>query len=296
MSAALPAGAGFVASPRRGMVLYVAAMACFSLSDVMAQRLSATLAVPQVVWGRYVVLALSLVLLRLLAPPQATARAAPPRQAGLQLLRGLALLASALLFNLGLAALPLATATALVFSSPLFVTLLSVWVLRERVAGARWGWVLLGFAGVLVVARPDPASFDGAVLWPVGSSAAWAVAMIATRHLAGSAAPATTQAWSCACGLLLCSLLLPGYGRWPDTAQAAELLAMGACWAGAQWLVLLAYRHAAASTIAPFAYSQMLWAHALAVLLLAQWPAPTTLLGSAVILAAGWGAARTRHA
>ncbi len=272
------------------MTLYVAAMACFSLSDVFAKRLAASVPVIEIVWFRYAVLALTLAVLVVRRHPIAR-----PARPWLQISRGLAIAASALLFNLGLAKLPVATATALVFSSPLFVTALSVWVLRERVAWQRWGWVLLGFAGVLIVAEPDPSSFNAAALWPVASSAAWAVAMVLTRLVASDDTVATTQAWSCGVGLALLSLALPSVGTWPSASQTTELLAMGACWAMAQWLIVLAYEGAEASTIAPFAYSQLLWANLLSIVLLAQWPTPSTVIGSIVIAVAGLGASLLRR-
>ena len=119
------------------MTLYVAAMACFSLSDVFAKRLAASVPVIEIVWFRYAVLALTLAVLVVRRHPIAR-----PARPWLQISRGLAIAASALLFNLGLAKLPVATATALVFSSPLFVTALSVWVLRMAscTASVRRSW------------------------------------------------------------------------------------------------------------------------------------------------------------
>lgn len=278
---ALPPAAWRGAAP-----LYVAAMACFSLSDVLVKRLAAALPILEIVWFRYAALALTLAWLVL-------ARGVPagPRRPALQLARGLAIVASAVLFNVGLVHLPVATATALVFSSPLFVTALSVVVLRERVDWRRWAWVALGFAGVLIVADPDPASFDAAVLWPVASSAAWAVAMVLTRQLAAASDSATTtQAWSCGVGFVLLSAALPAVGTWPSAAQLVQLCLMGLTWALAQWLVVFAYERGEASTIAPYAYSQLLWANLLAIALLAQWPSTLTVIGSAVIALAGLGA------
>ena len=286
--AAPPPTRGREAGPSRtsGAVLYIAAMACFSLSDVLVKRLTATLPVLEIVWFRYAALALTLAWL-------VWRRGAParPRRPLLQAARGLAIVGSAVLFNIGLVHLPLASATALVFSSPLFVTALSVLVLRERVDWRRWAGVLLGFAGVLIVADPDPSTFDAAVLWPIASSAVWAAAMVLTRLVAADGdSPTTTQAWSCGVGLVLLSVALPAVGVLPGPMQFVELLAMGLCWAMAQWLVVLTYERAEASAVAPFAYSQLIWANLLGIALLAQWPAPMTVYGSLVIAAAGLGA------
>jgi drug/metabolite transporter (DMT)-like permease len=279
------------ASSRCGIALITAAMACFALSDVAAKRLTgAGLPVLEVVWFRYLALALSVGWF--IVRGQRLQRSSRPLlQAG----RALMLVASTALFNAGLAYLPLAAATALVFSSPLFVTLLSVLILRERVEALRWVWVLLGFGGVLLVANPGPASFDPAALFPIASSAAWAVAMILTRRVVSTDSTFTTLGYSCGIGVAVLTLLLPAAFRMPSAVQLVELVAMGACWSMAQWLVVLAYSRSEASQIAPFAYSQLVWANLLSVVLLVQFPEPLTLAGTAVILAAGLGAARLRR-
>lgn len=278
----------------RGIVLMVAAMGCFSASDLLAKRLGALAAAPlpvsEIVWFRYLALGLSL-----LAVALWQRRPLPrSRRPGLQAARALGILGSALLFNAGLQRLPIATATALAFSSPLFVMALATLMLRERVRAAQWAWAGLGFAGVLLVARPSGgAALQPAVLWPIASSLAWAVAMVLTRRLAGEDEGFfVTQALSCAIGLALLSLALPWQFIAPPPAQWVELAAMAACWALAQWLVAAAYQGSAAARVAPFAYSQLLWAHGLGLALLGQVPATGTLLGSGVILLAALGAAR----
>jgi drug/metabolite transporter (DMT)-like permease len=275
-------------APRRGIALMVAAMACFALSDLLAKRLTASQPVLEVVWFRYLALAASLALVRLRGRPWQ-----PSPHARLQAGRALCIAASAVLFNAGLARLPLAAATALVFSSPLFVMALSMIVLRERVAPTAWGWALLGFGGVVIVAHPGAAGFDStAALLPIASSLAWAGAMVMTRRLAARDAALTTQAWSCGIGLLVLTALLPLEFRVPEGAlQIAELAAMAACWSTAQWLVIHAYARGAASLIAPFAYSQLFWANLFGFAFLGQRPDAPTLIGTAAILLAGIGVA-----
>lgn len=273
---------------RRGMALMVAAMGCFTVSDLLAKRLGASLPVLEIVWFRY--LALTLGIAALLLARRRLPRSAHP---GLQLARALGILGSALLFNAGLQRLPIATATALAFSSPLFVMCLSILLLRERVRAAQWACALLGFTGVLLVARPAAGGLQPAVLWPIASSVAWAVAMVLTRRLAAQDAGFVTQSLSCGIGLALLSLVLPWQFVAPDAAQWPELAAMACFWALAQWLVGAAYQgQSAAANVAPFAYSQLLWAHGLAFALLGQAPAASTLLGTGVILLAGLAAAR----
>jgi len=269
----------------------LSAMAGFALADLFAKRLGAA-GVP----------ALELVGLRLLCLGLwlgwllwRGARLRRLRHPGLQLLRGLCIVGSALLFVAALTRLPLATATALVFSSPIFVTLLSAALLRERVPAARWLWVAVGFAGVLIVAGPSRAGFDAAALLPVASSLVWAVAMICTRRIGADDDAFSTQVCSCAVGLGCAALALRGELHAParlSGAQWAEALAMGIAWTFAQWQVARAYARAEASAVAPLAYTQMLWAGLLAWTVLQQPPSLRTLFGSAVIALAGLGMLR----
>lgn len=270
----------------------LSAMAGFALADLFAKRLGgAGVSALELVGLRLLCLGLWLGWLLLRG-----ARLRRPRHPWLQLLRGLCIVGSALLFVAGLARLPLAMGTALVFSSPIFVTLLSVALLRERVPTARWAWVLLGFAGVLIVAGPSAGSFDTAALLPVASSLLWAVAMICTRRIGADDDAFTTQVCSCAVGLACAGLVLGGDWRAPQLlsgAQWIEALAMGVAWTFAQWQVARAYTRAEASSVAPLAYTQMLWAGLLAWLVLQQPPSLPAVAGSTVIALAGLGMLRT---
>src|SRR5690349_7589207 len=136
------------------IVLTISAMACFSLADVFAKQLTARLPAAEIVWFRYVgLIATVLVLLR------GRRQALRSSRLGLQALRACAMTGSAVLYILALGHLPIAEATALSFASPFIVTVLSVWVLKERVATIRWAVVIAAFAGVLIVMRPGTSGF-----------------------------------------------------------------------------------------------------------------------------------------
>ncbi|MCC6852593.1 MAG: DMT family transporter [Comamonadaceae bacterium] len=291
-----PAGA---AAPAAGIAIaaMLSSTVGFALSDLFAKRLAAGGAgTPELVGLRLLCLGLWLGWLLLRG-----ARLRRSRHAGLQLLRGLGITGSSLVFVLGLSFLPLAAATAIGFSSPIYITLLSAWLLRERVQPARWAWVVVGFAGVVAVAGPSPATFDVAALLPLTSALLWSAAMICTRLIGNDDDAFTTQIWTCAVGLACVGLVLaaaaPGTPR-PAAAWSAsqwiEGLAMGLAWSFAQWQVARAYARAQASALAPLAYIQMLWAGFLAWGVLGQPPTLRTMVGSALIALAGLGMLRTR--
>jgi len=269
-----------------GASLLVLAMAGFSLSDALAKQLSAHLPAFSIAWFRYLGLLVTVLPLALRRPSMC--RTGQPL---LQLLRAAALMGSAVLFLYGLRAIPQAEATAMVFASPLFVLLLTRWVLREHVGVRRFVPVLLGFAGVLIVVRPGTFHFGGAEIFPLLSSAAWASAVVLTRRLGSTDGAGTTMLYSAVLGVAGLSLSLPGID-WPMVRSAwPQIAAMSLGWCAAQWLVILAYRVAPPAAIAPFSYSQLLWAALTGWAMFGHWPDAVSLLGMAVIVASGLYAA-----
>lgn len=276
-----------------GAGLLVLSMAGFALSDAMAKQVAGRFGAFEIAWLRYLALLATALPWALLQP--AHAKSGHP---GLQFARAVALVGSAVLFLYGLKALPVAEATAMVFASPLFVTLLAALVLREVVSPARWVPVLLGFAGVLVVMRPGAAGLGSAAVFPLASSAAWACAVILTRRLASIDSVPTTMLYSALFGSLgLSALALPGMDLGAAWREAPLLAAMAGAWCAAQWLVIAAYRLAHPSRIAPFAYSQLVWAAVLGFAVFGHVPDGFSLAGMGIILASGlWAAWQSRAA
>lgn len=270
--------------PLRGIPLFLLALGLFSVSDALAKLLGQDLPAPMIAWMRYLVfLGLALVpLMRRGGLSQVRSR-----RPGLQVLRGAGVAGSAILFILALQFLPLAEATAINFVSPFFVTALSVLVLGERVGWRRWSALGVGLLGMLVILRPGTEVFGPEALLPVGSSAAWAAAVVVTRRMAGVDGTATTILWTAATGFVLMTLLLPLGFAWPTPAQAGIGLLIGLFSTAAQWLVVVSYRLAPASALAPFSYVQLLFSAVLGLLLFATLPDRWTLAGAAVIMASG---------
>ena len=273
--------------PALGAALLVVAMAAFSLSDALAKQLAPQFPPAVLVWCRYLGLLISVA--PLLVRDPTILRTGQPLT---QLLRAVGLVGSALLFLKALAVIPQAEATAMVFASPLFVLILSRIALREPVGARRFAPVLMGFAGVLIVVRPGTLHFGGAEFFPIFSSVAWAFAVVLTRKLSTTDGVATTMLYSALVGVASMSLVaLPTLdvhalrGAWPVLAL------MTAAWCLAQWLSVAAYRVAAPQLIAPFSYSQLLWATLLGLLISSHWPDAISLLGMAVIVLSGLYAA-----
>lgn len=265
------------------ILLLISAVAMFSLSDVTSKVLRGTLPAVEVAWMRYLVFALV-----------ATGLAARgrfvglvPRRPGLQVLRGVAVLGSAMLFITGLGSLPVAEATAIVFASPAFITALSIPFLGEAVGPRRWAAVLAGLAGVVIVIRPGGGAIQAAALFPLLSALCWAVAIIATRRMGAGDRTETTLLWSAVVGLVAVTGLVPFGFVTPSAPQVAIGVLLGLGNSLGQYLTILAYRRAPASLLAPFSYAQLLFTTALGYAVFGSVPDRSTLLGGAVIVGSG---------
>ena len=117
--------------------------------------------------------------------------------------------------------------------------------------------------GVLVVARPGAAAFRPAAVFVLLSSLSWATASVLSRKIAHTERATTTVLWAAVTGLVLLTLLMPVEAVWPRPLALVLALVLGVVASGGQYFMVLAYRHAGASLLAPFSYLQLIWATAL---------------------------------
>lgn len=184
--------------------------------------------------------------------------------------------------------LPLAEATTISFVAPLFAVILSVLFLGEQVGRHRWGAVALGFAGVAVVMQPG-----GSNLPPVGLAIALAAALgvatvtIAIRQLGRTEGTYTTVLWFTGLSMLVVGAVMPVYAQAHDMLGWAILVGVGFFGGLGQLGMTASLRLAPVPVIAPFDYTQLLWAVLFGWLLWQMQPAPATWLGAAMIVASG---------
>lgn len=271
-------------APLSGIGLMLLASIFLSSADVASKYLAAA-SVPalQITWLRYAAFA---TIMLAIALKDGGARLRPKRL-HMQLLRAIAVTLSSIIFVSSLKYLPIADATATSFVAPLFVTALSIPILGEKVGWRRWSATLAGLIGVLIVVRPGGADFQAASLLPALSAATWAFALIVTRMMSATEDPVTTLAWSAVVGFLLLTLLQP-LGWRPLTTEALAVGAfIGIASTIGHWFVIIAFRHADASLLAPFSYVQLLWASLFGYVLFSVLPDVWTLIGSLIIAASG---------
>jgi len=205
----------------------------------------------------------------------------------LQVMRGVALLASSLFFISGLGLLPIAEASATSFVSPLFVTALSIVFLGESVGPRRWLATAVGLIGVLIILRPGSGAFHPAAFFPLASALAWACTLVMTRMMSGRERAITTMTYSSISGLCILSVLVPFVWVAPSWHDILFGILVGVASTAGQWVVVLAFRYADASVLAPFSYTQLLWVSALGFLIFGEVPDVWTVTGAAFIVASG---------
>lgn len=269
--------------PLRGILLLMGSTVFLASSDAMAKYLTRTLPPVEVAWLRFAMFVLIITPAVLMNPR--VLRAARP---GLQAMRGLGMLASSLFFITGLHYLPIAEAAATAFIAPVFVTALSVALLSEKVGKRRWAATIVGLCGVLVVMRPGTAAFHPAAILPLLSALAWACTLIATRLISGADRVVTTMAYAALVGFLALSAAVPFYWVAPTWTEVMIGGAIGVAATMGHWIVVLAFRYADASVLAPFSYSQLLWVTLLGYAAFGEIPDLFTFVGAGIIIASGF--------
>ena len=193
--------------------------------------------------------------------------------------------------------LPLADATAISFASPLITVALAALILKERVRIYRWSAVLIGFAGVIVMLVPH---FDiGAYAGPAGAAAAVgsvfaiisalcnAGTVIQTRRLTQSETTSSIVFYFSLVCAIAGALTLPFAWYSPTASELMALIALGILGGFAHILLTESYRYAAASVVAPFDYTSMLWALLLGYWIFGELPDTLVYLGAAIVAGAG---------
>jgi drug/metabolite transporter (DMT)-like permease len=216
-------------------------------------------------------------------------RALWPKAPGLQLLRGLFHAGGMLLWFAALPLVTLAELTALGFSAPLFICMGAALFLGERMSGARWAAVLVGFAGVVLVVKPwEGGGFAGistGMLLMLASAPVFAGSFLVAKALTRVDRSEVVVLWQ----HLWVSVLLVGFALayWsdPTPAQWSLLVLCGFLGAGGHYCMTRAFRVVDISAVQPVRFLELVWAAILGVLVFGTVPGGATVIGGVVILA-----------
>lgn len=285
----VPAGPDAAAHAQRmrllGILLMCGAVACFACLDATAKYLGRHVDVIQVVWARYAsAFVLALVVFNPLTRPGLLRTGRP----GLQIGRSTLLLATTVLNFAALKYLQLDQALAILFSTPLMVAALAGPMLGERIGSRRWGAIVVGLVGVLIVLQPGFGAVHPAALLSMLSAVCAAFYAIATRVLSRFDSDETTLFYSNLVGVLLLTPVMPFVWTTPtDPLQIALMTGFGAFGSLGHFLLIVAHRHTPASILSPFSYSQILWTTILGFVVFGDVPNRWTVAGVTIVIASG---------
>jgi drug/metabolite transporter (DMT)-like permease len=277
---------------------------CFSVNDVGIKFLSGDYALHQVVFIRAVVALM--VFTCLVMPFAGGLTVLRTRRPIMHLMRGLCVVMANMCLFLGLAAMPIADATAIFFVSPLVITVFSVIFLRETVGPRRWAAIAVGFIGVMIIVKPGTAAFQPASLLPVAAAVLYASLHMLTRRIGGTESAATMAAYiqitflgaSALIGLAIGDGRFAGSGHpsleflfrgwtWPARDDYPILAVLGVSGVFGGLFISQAYRLSEAAFAAPFEYVAMPMAIFWGVAVFGTWPDATAWVGIALIIGSG---------
>jgi drug/metabolite transporter (DMT)-like permease len=271
--------------PLAGILMYLGTMSLFPMGDAMLKLALATLSVPQTMLfrlGAFLLLALVFVALR-----GGIVRALRTRHPFLQVLRGLLLLVDTALFSIAIQFIGIAATAAIYATGPLIATALAVPVLGEKVGWRRWTAVGVGFAGALLIIRPDAGVLGSASLLALAGAGAYGLYSVLTRRVGLDDMVETSFLYVAIVGAAVSAPLGLLEWRTPDATGWTLLMGMTAASLTAHVLMLNAYRLTPATTLAPFSYLSLANSTVIGVLVFSEELHPLSLAGALIVAGSG---------
>lgn len=279
------------AALRSGILLVVFGLGVAALSGALMKLMAAELPVMQIVGLRFVGYFLLMVPL---AFRRAGRRAAVPARPRLQALRGLLLAGSTFTFVMGATGMDYADAIAVLYVYPFLITLMSPLILGERVPAAAWAGVGGGFAGVLLVMRPDAAGLDASALYVLACAVFVSLQMILNRQLGPVSDPMVTSMWGALVATVVLTPMMLAEWQPVSASQALVLCLVSAISAASQTFMVLAFARAPAAELAPFTYVEIVAGVVYGLALFGTLPDSLAWAGMALIVLSGILVARAR--
>ena len=268
----------------KAILLNISAWMLLPIMDGIAKHLSTEINFMQVVWGRYFFMAfISICVTYIFFNKHLTW----PKNIKIQLLRSLFLFISTIFFFYSISVISLAEALTLAFVSPMIVTLLSSFILKEKVGLRRWSAVLIGFIGALIVIRPGFNEINLASITALGCGICYAFYIIITRKLSNVDSPLLTLIFTGLTGAIVISLIIPLYWIWPTPKQWILLISLSAIGTFAHLLLIMSLNYAEASKLAPLSYFEIVMNIWIGYYFFEDFPDKWIWLGLLVIISSG---------
>ncbi len=210
-----------------------------------------------------------------------------PKQPKMVLLRSGFMAATGILAFTAFGQLPMTEVYAILFTSPMMISVLAIIFLNEKIHAFRWFAIVLGLVGVLVVLRPGVSGLNGGHLAALGAAFCSSFASILARKMGGDEHVAAATLWPMVLGLAVNGGLMIGAYQPMLMEVMFKMFAIGVLGLIGTTLVLQGYRNAPAQFVAPIQYSQMLWAIMYGTLFFYEKPDRFVLLGCSLIVLSG---------
>jgi drug/metabolite transporter (DMT)-like permease len=267
----------------RGMLAAMGAFFMFTVMNVFAKLLSTNHSVIEIAFYRNLVACIPfLILVFVLGKKEILVIRSKPSLVGLRAVLGaVSLVTTFAAFSL----MPMAETTVLLFTSSLFIPILGVAFLGEKVGPYRWSAVLIGFAGVVVMVGPAGHMSLVGVSVAIAAALMHATLQIVLRYLGRHESPETITFYFLVIGTLITALPLPLVAVTPTLAEIPLLLGVGLSGALAQWLLSIAFRNAPAAVVTVFNYSGIVWATLFGWMIWNEWPLTPVLIGAGIVIA-----------
>ena len=269
-----------------GVILFPVALFLFAAGDTTVKYLSASFSVPLLVWARF---AVHLLIMLVVVAPGTGREIIVTQKPWLMVFRALMLVFSSLFIQQAFQSLPLAETTAVFFVTPLLVALLAGPMLGEKLQIKTWLALFGGFCGVMLIVRPEGALVGVGVVYTLASALCNTFYQILTRKLSATEPVMRQLFYTALVGTISMSFALPAYwtGDVPTPQQALLIVSLGLFAGGGHFLLIRAFRETPASTLSPMFYLQLVWVTLLGWIVFDQLPDMISAAGMLVIGASG---------
>ena len=276
----------------QAMLCMFLGMFFFSIADAQSKFLTASLPAIQIAWARWLVLFCCVAVFICIRG----VKVLETKHTFLQIFRGVTVALSAAFFTIGLSFVPLADAVAITFIAPIIVTILSAYLLGERVGKRRWIAVIIGFFGTIMITQPSFDNFNSGLLFPFLAAIFFAMRQIISRRVSHNDDVQTTVAYTALTSFFLLSMCLPFF--WievPSELDAITLLSLSAFSAIGEVFIIYALSIGLAVVVTPIHYTIIIWAVLYGYFFFGDIPNIFMIFGTIVVIFSGVYIAHREH-
>jgi len=278
------------AHTRQGIIFIIIGLGLASLAGAVMKLLSDDLSVIQITWFRFFGLTLILFPIVMIRFGHSALRPARP---GMQVIRGISMAAGTSTFIIGVQTVDFADAIAILYAYPFLLILLAVLFLGEHVRYNGWIGVVGGFIGVLLVMRPEFKSLNTGTLWVFLCAVIISIQLALNRKLGTLSHPLVTSLWGAVTATIVLSFFLPFNWQQVNLDKLWLIGVLIICGGASQTLIVFSFSRAAASTLAPFTYFEIVAAVIIGYFMFGTLPTWMSWVGIILITVSGLLVARS---